>query len=359
MIPKLIGISKYKNLMVVPNKRSSHKNLTPNLGGIAFFACIVFGLFFLQSYDSMIISFNLMVALTILFMVGIKDDLMVLGPKAKILAQLTAITFLILNSDIHIESWHGFLGVTHIPLWVSIFFSYFGILGVINAYNLIDGVDGLAASLGIVIFAVFGLVFYNLDLHFYFLLAFICVGFLMAFLRFNLSTKSKIFMGDTGSMIIGFLIGVFTLRFLALSADQFNAINIKPDNAFLLIIAILFIPLLDVLRVVIIRLLQNKRPFTADQNHVHHLFIKLGWSHIKTSVFLTAYSCVIIAFTFVLNNYFSANNLLVSMVVIGLFTMLLLFHWNPSLSAIKQKLLIKKYLTRALYFRKVSAKESA
>ena len=343
--------------MVNPNSRSSHSNLTPTLGGIAFYISMIFCLFFLQDYDDSHICFNIMVALTILFITGIKDDLVGVAPKMKIAAQFMAITFLLLNSELHIESWNGFLGVTGIPVWVSILFSYVGILAIINAYNLIDGIDGLAASLGIVIFAIFALVFYSLGLHFYFLLALGCIGFLIAFLRFNLSKKSKIFMGDTGSMIVGFLIGAFTLRFLALRPEQLSLIHIKPDNLFLLVIAILFIPLLDVLRVVVIRLLHKKGPFTADQNHVHHIFIKLGWSHIKTSVFLTVYGSAVAVFFFVLNIYLSANSMLISMIATGLLTLLLWFQWNPAFSALRQKRQLREVLRQNKGISKVKAKK--
>ena len=246
LIPKLIGIAGYKNLMDKPNSRSSHKKTTPTLGGIAFFISTIICLFFLQYYDASAMSMNIIVALTILFITGIKDDLMVLGPKTKMLAQIIAFTFLLVNPDLHIVNWHGFLGFTAVPLWLNIGLSYLAMLAIINAYNLIDGIDGLAALLGITIFAVFGMVFYSLALYFYAILALVSIGFLLAFLRYNLSTRKKIFMGDTGSMIVGFLIGMFTLRFLALSPGSLIEININPANLLLLALAILFIPLLDV-----------------------------------------------------------------------------------------------------------------
>ncbi len=166
-------------------------------------------------------------------------------------------------------------------------------------------------------------------------------------------------MGDTGSMIVGFLIGAFTLRFLALRPEQLSLIHIKPDNLFLLVIAILFIPLLDVLRVVMIRLLQNKRPFTPDQNHVHHIFIKLGWPHIKTTVFLTAYSTAVVVLFFVLNIYLSANSLLISLIATGLLTKLLWFYWNPAFSALKQKLQMREVLLQNWNISKVNTKKLA
>jgi UDP-N-acetylmuramyl pentapeptide phosphotransferase/UDP-N-acetylglucosamine-1-phosphate transferase len=358
-IPKLIGIAGYKNLMDKPNSRSSHQKTTPTLGGIAFFVSLVLCLFFLQYYDDAAIGMNLIVALTILFMTGIKDDLMVLGPKAKIGAQLLAFTFLLANTELHIMNWHGFLGFTTVPLWINIVLSYMAMLAIINAYNLIDGIDGLASLLGIAIFAVFGMVFYSLALYFYFLLAVVAIAFLIAFFRYNISKKQKIFMGDTGSMIVGFLIGMFTLRFLALSPESLTAIQINPANLLLLVLAILFIPLLDVFRVVMIRLLHKKGPFTPDRNHVHHIFIDLGWSHIHTSIFLTAYSLVIAGLFFMINMFVSTNTVLFMLFVMGIFNLVLIFHVNPNYNALRQKVRFKATFMNSMSIPKLQMRSMA
>ena len=337
LIPKLIGVANHQKLMDKPNCRSSHKAVTPTLGGIAFYVSAILCLFFLQYFDDSAMGMNIIVALTILFMVGIKDDLMGLAARTKMVAQLLATTFLIFNADTHITNWHGFMGFTIVPLWLNIGLSYLAMLAIINAYNLIDGIDGLAALLGITIFAVFGMVFYSLALYFYAILALVSIGFLLAFLRYNLSTRKKIFMGDTGSMIVGFLIGMFTLRFLALSPGNLTETNINPANLLLLVLAILFIPLLDVFRVVVIRLLHKKGAFTPDRNHVHHIFIELGWSHIQTSIFLTAYSIVIMGLLFLFNMFVSTKGLLLLLFVLSIANLLLLFYVNPNNNALKLK----------------------
>ena len=344
VIPKLIGIASYKKLMDKPNSRSSHQNKTPTLGGIAFFVSLVLCIFFLKFYDTSDISINIIVALTILFITGVKDDLMVLGPRSKILAQLLAFTFLLVNTDLHIINWHGFLGFTNVPLGINIILSYIAMLAIINAYNLIDGIDGLASLMGMAIFAVFGMVFYSLNLHFYFLLSVIAISFLVAFFRYNVSKKQKIFMGDTGSMIVGFLIGLFTLRFLALTPESLVEIGIAPANLLLLILAILFIPMLDVFRVIMIRLLRKQSPFAPDRNHVHHIFVDLGWSHLKTSIFLGVYSLFIAVLFFVFNTFLSTNSVLFLLVVTSLLNLVLVFHINPHYNALRQKLKIKAAL---------------
>ena len=330
MIPKLIGIIKYKWFMDHPNKRSSHSSKTPTLGGITFYISFIICLVFIQLYNEALTSFNLIVAVTILFIAGLKDDLVVLSVKGKLLAQILAISLLLLNTDIPLGNIYGFLGFTTVPLWLIIGFSYFVMLSIINAYNLIDGIDGLAAMLGIVIFAVFGFVFYSLALYFYFLLALVPLGYLLAFLRYNISKKQKIFMGDTGSMITGFLIGVLTLRFLSLGPVQLQALHIQPENVLLLTLAILFVMTMDTLRVVVIRLWNNKALFKPDRNHVHHILIDSGLSHIASSIIIAIYSVLIIALFFVLNLFLPAISLLVLFGTAILLTIALLFHLNKN-----------------------------
>ena len=358
MIPKLIGIIKYKWFMDHPNKRSSHSSKTPTLGGITFYISFIICLVFIQLYNEALTSFNLIVAVTILFIAGLKDDLVVLSVKGMLLAQILAISLLLLNTDIPLGNIYGFLGFTTVPLWLIIGFSYFVMLSIINAYNLIDGIDGLAAMLGMVIFAVFGFVFYSLALYFYFLLALVPLGYLLAFLRYNISKKQKIFMGDTGSMITGFLIGVLTLRFLSLGPVQLQALHIQPENVLLLTLAILFVMTMDTLRVVVIRLWNNKALFKPDRNHVHHILIDSGLSHIASSIIIAIYSVLIIALFFVLNLFLPAISLLVLFGTAILLTIALLFHLNKNYRQ-QQELDIKTVSTLQMPLLKIKLKRLA
>jgi len=326
MIPKLIAVIRYKNLMDNPNSRSSHVDKTPSLGGIAFYVSIIFCLFLIQWYDFVGISFNIIAALTILFIAGLKDDLVILSVKAKIFSQFLAVTLLLINAGIPIENFYGYLGLAEVPFWLNIGFCYFAMLSIINAYNLIDGIDGLAGMMGILIFAVFGVVFYILYLHFYFLLALVPLGYLIAFLRYNVSKNRKIFMGDTGSMITGFLIGVLALRFLSLEEVQLQTLHIQPENVLLLTLGILFILTTDTLRVVMIRLWHKKGLFKPDKNHVHHILIDTGLSHGATSFILTGYSIFMITLFYIINLYLPMLSLLLVISIAMFFTMAVLFH---------------------------------
>ena len=343
VIPKVISINKYKNLMDHPDVRSSHLNDVPTLGGIGFYISALFGLFIIHFYDDIDICFNIIVGLTILFFVGIKDDLMVLSAKYKIIAQLLAITFVLINPDLYIQNLHGFLGINEMSIGLIIPFSYLFMLFIINAYNLIDGIDGLAAMLGVVIFIIYAIFFYFVELNVYFLLSVVTIGFLIAFLRFNLSRKNKIFMGDTGSMIIGFLIGIMTLRFLALDNTQFHEVYIKPQNSFLIILSILFFPVIDVIRVIIMRLINKKRIFYPDRCHMHHILIDKGISHKKASLTIIISSIIIFITVFIANRLFSALGLSILFLFLTIMTFFTLMILDSDNSAKKYRKKIRSY----------------
>jgi len=347
VIPKVISINKYKNLMDHPDVRSSHLNEIPTLGGIGFFISSLFSIFIIHFYDDVDICFNIIIGLTILFFVGIKDDLMVLSAKYKVLAQLFAITFIVLHTDVDIHNFYGILGINEISIFITIPFSYFFMIFIINAYNLIDGIDGLAAMLGIVIFNIFAILFYFIELDIYFLLSVVTVGFLLAFLRFNLSNRNKIFMGDTGSMILGFLIGIMTLRFLALDITQFQEVYVLPQNSFLIILAILFFPVIDVVRVIMIRLINKKRLFYPDRCHMHHILIDKGITHIKASITLTSSSIFIFVVIFLMNRFLSVIGLSILFVMLTLFTFIILIILDSDTSSKKYRKKFKSFFPRS------------
>lgn len=341
IIPKIIALVNYKDLMDNPNNRSSHKAKTPTLGGVSFYVSIVMGLLVLKFVDLSNLSINLVAGLTILFVVGLKDDLMVLSAKSKFLSQILAVTFILIIPEFQNISFFGFCNISSFHSWVSIFLGYFIFLSIINGYNLIDGIDGLASMVGIVIFSVFSLLFYKTENYFFFLLAIIGVAFLIAFLRFNLSNDKKIFMGDTGSMVVGFLIGVLVLRLFNLDSTKFSSIGLNPKNTLLLATAMLIVPFIDVLRVFIIRLMNKKKPFSPDRNHIHHVLVDLGWSHIKVSIVISLVNLFLILLVYCLNFYLSNIWLTLVMLIIVLFLVILLFKLNKNYSALRKKAKLK------------------
>lgn len=347
IIPRIISIVRTKNLMDNPNQRSSHKERTPTMGGVAFFASIVCSLYLLQAHDAYKIGLSLAVGLLILFYIGVKDDLVGVAPSTKIIGQMLAFIFMMDSSELAINSFNGFLGIYELPLWFSYALGAFIIISIVNAFNLIDGINGSASMLGIMIFAAFSFIFYQTKDYYFVLLSLSCIGCLLAFLRYNISNnKSKgIFMGDTGSLLIGLIIGVCTLRFLNLSVDDLLLANVKYYNKFVLIFIILFIPFVDTMRVFLIRILKHRSPFFADRNHIHHIMIDyMKLSHIQASLLLAFFNLIVFGLFYVANLYFSTTTLFVLLIIFVIGTTLLVFYYNRSFAVRRNKQKIQKIL---------------
>ena len=322
IIPRIISIVRTKNLMDNPNQRSSHKEQTPTMGGVAFFASIVCSLYLLQAHDAYKIGLSLAVGLLILFYIGVKDDLVGVAPSTKIIGQMLAFIFMMDSSELAINSFNGFLGIYELPLWFSYALGAFIIISIVNAFNLIDGINGSASMLGIMIFAAFSFIFYQTKDYYFVLLSLSCIGCLLAFLRYNISNnKSKgIFMGDTGSLLIGLIIGVCTLRFLNLSVD-------------------------DLLLANLIRILKHRSPFFADRNHIHHIMIDyMKLSHIQASLLLAFFNLIVFGLFYVANLYFSTTTLFVLLILFVIGTTLLVFYYNRSFAVRRNKQKIQKIL---------------
>ena len=298
--PVIIKISKAKRLMSKPNHRSVHRFKTPNLGGIGIFIAINLIITFLGNYfeDSTLLS--LLGAITILFFTGLIDDLVGMKPKIKVLCQVIASLSIILITDLRIESLYGLLGVFELSYVFSIMLTVFFFVLLINAYNLIDGVDGLAGSYAIAVTVFFGLFYFANGNNSMFFLSISIVGALISFLIFNFSKKEKIFMGDTGSMVIGFLLAYQAINFM--SVDFNPNFMIQNTKSPIFILALFTFPLIDTARVFILRIIKNKSPFTADKNHIHHVFLEYGLKHWKIAILASLYTITMVLIVFVFND---------------------------------------------------------
>lgn len=267
-----------------PNDRSSHTDFVPTLGGVSFYISLVVFFFFSNFYNINDTSLSIILAITIMFLVGLTDDLKDLTPSIKFLGQLLALSILIIQSDYRILSFHGFLGIYELNMFFSVSISMFLILAFINAFNLIDGIDGMSSITGIVISACFGFLFYKLQLFFFMFISVAVISMLLAFLRYNFSPRKKIFMGDTGSLVIGLVLGLLTLKLLTLQSETFSALAVHRSELPLLLLIILIVPAFDLCRVSFIRLRKRVSIFSPDRNHIHHLLIDSGLSHKKASI---------------------------------------------------------------------------
>ncbi|MEO5787792.1 MraY family glycosyltransferase [Gelidibacter sp.] len=325
--PAIFMISVKKQLMDEPGLRSVHSKRTPNLGGIAIYVSLVVVITTLGALLNTKVLLLVLGGMTILFFLGLKDDLLVLSPNKKFLGQIMAAMVLIIFTDTRIIGFFGFFGITTLPYWLSVLFTLFVYVLIINAYNLIDGVDGLAGSLALFACAAFGYIFLKTEDVSMATIAVATMGSLIPFLRLNFSEKRKIFMGDTGSMIIGFLISFFVVRFL--SEAQIFRKSIYYNSAPVLALAIVFFPLLDTFRVFFIRVVfHRKSPFSADQNHLHHGFLKMGYSHVQTTACIVIINVVL----FVLAVWFRDFEIhlqLILLLSMGtlLYSLVFLYHW--------------------------------
>jgi len=284
-IPSIVRVSHMKSLVDEPNDRKLHSKAVPTLGGLAIFAGItISSLMFIDSSVFPQINY-IIAAIIVLFFVGIKDDILVIAPTTKLAGQIVAGAAIIIFTDIRLTHLHGFFGIEEIPEYVSFVLTLFVMVVIINSVNLVDGIDGLASGVGIVVASFYGIWFFLTKHYPEATLSFTVIGAMLAFWRFNLfSVREKIFMGDTGALVLGLVLSVLTIRF--------NEYNIEHGFAYAkwgapaVSVALLIIPLFDTIRVMFIRFFLRRPIFKPDNRHIHHLFLKLGLSPAMSLFFI-------------------------------------------------------------------------
>jgi len=305
LIPSIVKIARAKGLTADPNDRSSHSESVPTLGGIAIFTGVAITSLIFFSFTNFP-KFQFTVAgLLIIFFAGFKDDLIGITPFKKFLAQLAAVLIIVVFGNIHFTNLHGFLGINEIPVNIGLLITVITIIGITNCFNLMDGIDGLTASLGIIASVTFGAWFYLIKEYNWAMLAVSMTGALLAYFIFNVfGKKNKIFMGDTGSLILGFIISVMAI--------QFNEINLRLTGLYVIhaapavSIAIIMIPFFDTLRVFFTRIFKNVNPFTPDKTHIHHYLLELGLSHLMATLVLCFAGVFFIVIAFLLQRLSTA-----------------------------------------------------
>lgn len=280
IIPQIVNISIFKRLFDIPNQRSTNRFLVPNLGGIGIFTGTIITFLTICS-DNIVGEVNSIIGLTtVLFLVAIKDDLIGISARKKFIYQLLIFTYAAIVLDIRILNLDGFLGINELDYFTSILLTILIYFAIVNSLNLIDGIDGLFGSIGLFISLFLGWQFWGNTYQSYSLLNFALVGSLMAFLLFNIfGRKNKIFAGDAGTVFVGFI--------LAVSAVKSINVDFVPNSR---IISLFALPLFDTVRVFIIRIYSKRSPFSPDMNHIHHLLLKNGLSHLKATIVILMFS---------------------------------------------------------------------
>lgn len=309
LIPRIVVISNKKRLFDEPNSRSSHAQPVPRLGGVSFLPGLALSVLIVSGLRSLLghelpdgierqvttESLFFCSGLIVMYLIGVADDLRGVSFTHKFLYQIFAALLLVLGG-VYVDNFHGMFGIYEVPMAVSIAVTLLLVVFVINAINLIDGVDGLASGLSAVPLFVFGLWFWNAGLYVYSMIALGMLGTLLPFFIYNVfGRRYKLFMGDTGSLIIGYIIAFLSAKFCML--------NVSPETyqvtgAPVIILSLLFIPLFDACRVFLVRALKGKSPFMPDRNHIHHKFLDMGFSHRQTMCSLIASAFLIVGMNF-------------------------------------------------------------
>ena len=314
-IPRLIEFAHKLKVFDNGGDRASHEGSTPFFGGIAIFTGVICSLLFWADIEDIQ---YILVSILIVFIVGLIDDLRQITAFKKLIGQIIATLILIFFGDLQIDSMHGVLGVYDLPIWASLSFTIFVVIVITNGFNLIDGVDGLAGGIGLIASLSFGAVALIMEQNDMALIAFTLAGALLAFLRYNFN-PAKIFMGDTGSLVVG-----MTLSVLAINTIKFGLITEDfklPNKGPLMAIVFLAIPLFDSLRVFIVRTSKGIGPFSPGRDHIHHALLDLGFGHKRTALILYFISVLLI-----FGSYFLLElNVNLSIAILALFSYFLLF----------------------------------
>lgn len=330
LIPQILLISFRKRLFDVPDERKIHQGVVPRLGGIAFKPVVLFSVVlsfgisqtlgfgeFLGDIvlESRPLAFGFC-AILVLYLVGIADDLIGIRYRAKFIIQILCGVMLIAGG-LGITELYGILFIDTMPEWVGYPLTVFAVVFIINAINLIDGIDGLASGLCGVAMLFYGVTFMLVHEYLYALFAFATLGVLVPFFYYNVfgdaHKQKKIFMGDTGSLSIGIIICVLSLRMI----HQFpvGTTDIK-SNPFILAYSPLIVPCFDVVRVYLHRVRNGKNPFLPDKNHIHHKLLAIGLQQRTAMVTIVAVSVCFTLCNILLSRYVDATVLLASDILI-------------------------------------------
>jgi UDP-GlcNAc:undecaprenyl-phosphate/decaprenyl-phosphate GlcNAc-1-phosphate transferase len=343
-IPIIIDIAKSKKLFDEPDERKVHKAVIPTLGGIGIFVGFIMGMLMCVPEGAADISKLKYFAASaiVIFFLGLKDDIVILSATKKFIGQILAAGIIMRFGGIYLNDMHGFLGITTIPHIASAFLTIFTIIVITNSFNLIDGVDGLAGSLGLTTSLVFGTYFYFANEFTYAVMAFSLSGAIVSFLIYNFS-PAKIFMGDTGSLLIGIINSILVIKFISVAGAPGNSYTLHASPA--LGFAVLAVPLFDTLRVFGLRILDRRSPFSPDRIHVHHYLLDLGFSHKKIAI-----TCVLATLLFVGAAFFLRNidtTLLVGIILLMSFSFTgIIYYFKQKVKkAVKEDMIEKEVRT--------------
>ena len=323
-IPAIIQVARKKKLYDRPNERSAHAEPTPSLGGVAIFAGAICGIILWAPFQTFGLLQYILAAMVIIFLIGIRDDLIPLTPTKKLLGQILAALILVYKSHVKITSLYGVFGIYELPELASFTLSILTIVGIINAFNLIDGINGLAGSVGLLACLTLGTWFSVVGHVEIAVVAFSLAGALTAFLKYNF-TPARIFMGDTGAMLTGAVCAVLAIKFIELNREVPLTDAFRFGSAPAIATAILILPLFDTLFVIASRLWSGRSPFYPDRSHIHHMLLDVGLTHMRATAVLLVLNSFFVVWVVALHFWGTSWLLLLELTfALALFSWL---HW--------------------------------
>ena len=301
--PSIIFVSKQRNLFDDQHMhRKGHSKQISRLGGIGIFCSfMIITLLFVPQHSSMPINF-LHTACIILFAMGIKDDIVSVNPSTKIICQFCASALLVIPGEVRLKGFYGIFGIYELPVYGQIILSIMVIMLLINAFNLIDGINTLAASMGILATGTYGIMFALMSEPELSGISFALAGAMGGFMYYNIS-PARLFMGDTGSMLLGVVTAVLSIKYIDVFFEQQNAIIYQPKSAPAFIIAIVLIPIYDTVRVFALRISKGNSPFRADRNHLHHILTDSGLTHERSALLLVLFNALAIMLVILFDDF--------------------------------------------------------
>ena len=299
VLPAIIRISERKKIFDLPGERKVHTRLISRLGGIGIFTGFLTSSVIWFYHNDLGQTSLILAAFLILFIVGLADDLKGLSPLVKFAGQVLA-AFIIAYAGFRIESLSGIFGVHELPVPVQYAFTIFLVAGIINAVNLIDGIDGLAGGLSFISVLTLTILLIIQNKFSFALVGISLGGALLAFLRYNYH-PAKIFMGDTGSIILGFSLAILGIKVLA--GMEMPIFGLNYSSSVIIVFGSLLVPVYDTLRVFAGRIIKGKSPFMPDKTHIHHLIIQCGYNHAKAAKILFMAHLILISTALLLCRY--------------------------------------------------------
>lgn len=339
-IPIVLDFCKQKGIYDIPNQRKIHKNAVPRLGGIVFLpsvliGCVIAFLFArMQGTTSVTLSLwtiYFLFGVTAIYIIGIIDDLFDLNAVVKLVVQLTAASMLPL-AGLWVNDLYGLFGINEIPFYIGAPLTVITVTFISNAINLIDGIDGLSGGLTVIILCGFAISFGYWNLWYYVIIICALIGILIAYLYFNIfgneKNNRKIFMGDTGSLSIGFLLAFLTLKLVMKNSSVLQS----SSDELLLAFTLLIVPTFDVFRVSLLRIRNGYSPLRADKNHIHHKLLRMGLSPHATLIAILS-----LALAFLAINYLMYGFTNITVIVLTDIAIYSTFHLLTNYAIIRKK----------------------